>query len=63
VNDELKKMCKEDDVIHFMPLFRFVWLNVKKQGHYAIWISGHQVKKVKEIKINICSNQFSADVM
>jgi len=47
VNDELKKMCKEDDVIHFMTLFSFVWLDLKKQGHYAIWISGHQVEKVK----------------
>ena len=47
MNDELKKMCKEDDVIHFMTLFSFVGLDVKKQGHFAIWISGHQVEKLK----------------
>ena len=31
MNDELKKMCKEDDVIHFMTLFNFVWLDVKNK--------------------------------
>jgi len=40
-------MCKENDVIHFMTLFSFVWQDVKKQGLYAIWIFGHQVEKVK----------------
>jgi hypothetical protein len=41
VNDELRKMCEEYVVIQFMILFGFIWLDVKKQGHYAIWISGH----------------------
>jgi hypothetical protein len=30
VNDELRNMCEEDDVIQFMMLFSFIWLDVKK---------------------------------
>jgi hypothetical protein len=36
VNDELRKMCKVDNLIQFMTLFSFVWLDVKEQGHYTI---------------------------
>jgi hypothetical protein len=46
-----------------MLLFSFVGLDVKQQGHYSIWISGHQVEKVKDIKINIYSNHFNADIV
>lgn len=47
MNDKLKEMRKEDDVIHFMTLFSFIWSDVKKQGHFAVWISVHQTEKVK----------------